>query len=47
MYVVFADNGVIVGMRVHHEDGRDEQDGHTDGHHDIHAGERGGRDEQL
>ena len=44
---VFADNRDIVGIRVHHEDGHDEHDGHADGHDDLNSGERGGGDEQL
>ena len=42
--VVFADIGVIVGSEV---DDADEHHGHAVGHDDLHAGERGGGDEQL
>ena len=42
---VFADIGVIVGSEVDHAD---EHHGHAVGHDDdLHAGERGGGDEQL
>ena len=42
---VFADIGVIVGIRVDHADEHHEQaNDHDD---DLHAGERGGGDEQL
>ena len=41
---VFADIGVIVGSEVDHADEQHEQ---AVGHDDLHAGERGGGDEQL
>ena len=41
---VFADIRVIVGSEVDHADEHYE---HADSHDDLHAGERGGGDEQL
>ena len=41
---VFADIGVIVESEVVHAD---EHHGHAVGHDDLHAGKRGGGDEQL